>query len=236
MYLEQSSTTARRGHGDARRSRDLEHRLDVAGVAGQDHADRLDLVDACVGAVERPRNRVEADFSPNAPTEIVREIVRDDGLRHGKRTPAGRRLQAVAAARLPAPVDLPCAHADTCVGQRYVRQDCLRVHVVDPVRRGTNAARHAYPPGGSAFSDASCSSCSRHTGTVFARRTAPSAFSDRGRIPVWSVWYVPTALLLCCSSSPPTRTPRSCAPCASERSYPTRRNGSTRRTASVGWR
>ena len=55
--------------------RDLHGRDDVFGGFGQDDAERFDLVDAGVGAVEAARADVEADFAGEVLAQVAGEAV-----------------------------------------------------------------------------------------------------------------------------------------------------------------
>ena len=54
---------------------DRDRLLDVVARARHDHAERLDLVDAGVGRVERARDRVEADLALEGGFEIASQGV-----------------------------------------------------------------------------------------------------------------------------------------------------------------
>ena len=66
---------AARQDRDAELARHLDRRLDIVGVAGNDDADRLDLVHGGVGRVEEAGSLIEADISADSPAERALEVV-----------------------------------------------------------------------------------------------------------------------------------------------------------------
>jgi hypothetical protein len=63
--------------------RDVDNGDDVFARARDDHAKRLDLVDAGVGGVQRPRERVEPDLTFDRRFEVALEI--GGGISHAGR-------------------------------------------------------------------------------------------------------------------------------------------------------
>src|SRR5439155_1112155 len=92
---------APREEGHALRPRDLDSRLDIVSIAGDDDADRLHLVHGRVGGVEKTRGRIEANVPGDDLAKFVLELAhaRYYNLR-GCPNPPGPPVPASASARL----------------------------------------------------------------------------------------------------------------------------------------